>query len=118
MDQDKKVNETLDVLGSKTESVSGNHTSYVTETQSHPYQLRNRDTINKQVRYTQNPETVKQINILKRKFTGKKLLTTKKITQINELVQQRSSGTKILYLRESLNQVYSELVKENEDLMT
>ena len=41
MDQDKKVNETFDVLGSKTELVSGNHveekhthTSYVTETQS------------------------------------------------------------------------------------
>ena len=113
MDQDKKVNEIFDVLGSKTESVSGNHV----EEKTHPYQLRNRDRINKSVRYTQNPETVKQINILKRKFTGKKLLITKKITQINELVQQRSSRTKILYLRESLNQLYSELVKENEDLM-
>ena len=101
------------MLGSKTESVSGNHV----EEKTHPYQLRNRDTINKPVRYTQNPETVKQINILKRKFTGKKSLITKKITQVNELVQQRSSRTKILYLRESLNQVYSELVKENEDLM-
>ena len=101
------------MLGSKTESVSGNHV----EEKTHPYQLRYRHTINKPVRYTQNPETVKQINILKRKFTGKKSLITRKITQINELVQQRSSRTKILYVRESLNQVYSELVKENEDLM-
>ena len=111
MDQDKKVNETFDVLKSKTVLVSGNHV----EEKTHPYQLRNRDTINKSVRYTPKPETVKQINILKRKFTGKKLLITKKITQINELGQQRISRTKILYLRESLNQVYSELVKENED---
>ena len=92
MDQDKKVNETFDMLGSKAESVSGNHVKEKT----HPYQLRNRDTINKPVRYTQNSETVKQIKILKRKFTGKRSLITKKITQINELVQQRSSRTKIL----------------------
>ena len=63
MDQDKKVNETFDVLGSKTESVSGNHV----EEKTHPYQLHNQDTINKPVRYAQNPETVKQINIIYRK---------------------------------------------------
>ena len=113
MNTEKKVNETFEVLGSN--NVKDNEK--LPEEKTHPYQLRNRDTISKPARYTQETDTSKQITVLKRKRTGKKMLITKKINQINELVQQRSSRTKISYLRDSLNQVYADLIKENEEFM-
>ena len=75
---------------SKTEKDNGKQM----EEKTHSYQLRSRDTINKPARYAQDSDETKQINILKRKLTGKKSLIFKKINQINGLVEERSSRTK------------------------
>ena len=55
------------------------------------------------------------IQTLRRKRAGKKGLITKKIQQINVLITERGSRTKIKFLQETLLQTKSEVLDINEE---
>ena len=55
---------------------------------------------------------------LKRKRTAKKSLITRKINQISQLITERGSRTKILYLEDKLNNVLQETEIINEEMIS
>ena len=55
---------------------------------------------------------------LKRKRTAKKSLITRKINQISQLITERGSRTKILYLKDKLNDVLRETEIINEKMIS
>ena len=78
--------------------------------QAHSYSLRPDQTRIKTVMLPQHYIT------LKRKGTAKKSLITRKIYQVTQLITERGSRTKILYLKDKLNDVLRETDIMNEEM--
>ena len=55
---------------------------------------------------------------LKRKRTAKKSLITRKINQISQLITKRGSRTKILFLKDKLNDIFRETEIINEKMIS
>ena len=86
------------------------------------YSLRPRDTLQPPERYASQEQLqikaiANKIKVLKRKRDGQKVLITKKIKQIKELIEDRGSRTKIQFLLRSLLDCKQETSVIHEELM-
>ena len=68
---------------------------------THSYSLRNED-------FSQNNGNQNAKFILKKKRTSKKSLITRKINQINSLISEQESWTKIIHLKGKLDETLKE----------
>lgn len=64
-----------------------------------------------------NSPSVQSLSHVKRRRGGKKGVITRKINEINKLIAERGSRTKIRYLRETLKPNLSEAIALHEELM-
>ena len=82
------------------------------------YNLRPEGGIRKPERFrSEDKDVAKEWDILKRKRAGKKGLITRKIKQIQELISENGSRTKISYLKGRLNEVLQEATRIHEHIM-
>ena len=82
-------------------------------------QLRNRERLRQPETYGSSLEAaqVQRIEQAKRQRSGKKRSVTLRITQINRVLTERGSRTKVKYLRDNLQEAYNEILEVNEGLM-
>ena len=82
-------------------------------------QLRNRERLRQPETYGSSLEAaqVQRIEQAKRQRSGKKRSVTLRITQINRVLTERGSRTKVKYLRDKLQEAYNKILEVNEGLM-
>ena len=83
------------------------------------YNLRSRENLNVPARYLddQKQKSDEAIGKLKRKRSGKKSIITMKINQINKLIEEHGSRTKLKFLHGKLLEAQSEVTDLHEQLM-
>ena len=94
--------------------------SHTTSVPNSSVRLRDRERLQATQLYGASLEStqIQQIDKVKRQRSGKKRSISLRITQINRILLEKGSRTKVVYLREKLQEAYDEILQVNKRLIS